>query len=410
MRSALPTLLLLLAAAAPAATIQRRAPDEAAAARNAVGELTYSVEGGAAVLRVGTSDAGTLVASDPWALHVAPRRLLGPREYSLHLSAGAAMLPDGRVCLASNVTEAVGSVTESVTLRVADPAVRIASVRWRLDQDGARQERENTETEATLTATTVYRELMGRPIIGYCYVVGVEVWAWASDRRDETWDTSVADLPFRDSLGETSVGSLRKWVAARYDGRTAEDWSNHPATNAVRLAGQTLWHSSTIRSVVSDGDLSLVVAGAPVLSFTGPEDAGRTNALRIAHIEVSDDTATLWATAALGAPVRVQSCGDLAALDWRDVDGVVSSYPATETPPPTAAEAMRNVQCYRLEVPVDPAADACFYRVCSTIGPAEQRTVRVEPGAALYIDGVRAAWTNIVVNGATLRVLAAQPD
>lgn len=393
-RTTLPLLLLVsLSVVAAATTIQRRAPDEAASAENAPGEITYSLESGGAVLRVGTSDAGTVVASDPWALHVAPRRLLGPREYALTLSPGAEMLADGRVCLASNVTEAVGSVTASVTLRAADPAVRLASVRWGVEQEGASMTRTLTESEATIECTTVYRSFMGRPIPGHCFVVRIEAWAWASDRRDETWDATVADLPLRDSMGEITVGTIRKWVVDFFSGRTAEHWASFPATNDVRLAGHTLWHTSAIRSVAASNALSLVVSGAPVLTVTGPEDAGPTNALRIVDIKMDDGVATLWATAALGAPLRVQSCDDIGARDWRDEDGAASSYPSTEN--------VKGVPCIRLDVPVDDADQRRFYRVVATLGAAEQRTVRIEPGAALYIGGLKAVrenWTFTLTN------------
>ena len=89
----------------PMARIQRRATAEAATARNAVGEATYSVDApGEATLRIGTSDSGTVVVSDPCAIHVAPRRRLDAGEYGITVAGPHTVNADGSILLATNVT------------------------------------------------------------------------------------------------------------------------------------------------------------------------------------------------------------------------------------------------------------------------------------------------------------------
>ena len=417
MRRTLPLLLPLLAAASAIADgptrIQRRADDEPP--RNAVGELTYSVDRdhAAAVLRVGTSDAGTVVVSDPWAIHVAPRRRLAEGEYGVSVTGDYTVYADGSILLATNVVS--GVVTNTVVIRPVDPAVRLAGVTWDLAGRGIRGDRTANdrvadEYSATLTVRTTYDQEpslgSGGPTIvpGWALLRGVTVWAWEGDRRAETLDCELAPVPIRDSMGHTSLWNLRRWICDRYDGRAGDDWSLYPATNTVHLAGQTvLWSAGgSLRSQVeSGGAWTYYASGIPVIRVVSGV-SGSTPEIDLAAIALEGTNAVIDVVASLGVPVYIESCSDLESGEWTRASGQTSTYPATVVSGSTVA--------YRVTVPLDPAASACFYRATATIeGDGESRALHLGgEGTALYISGLRCAWTNITVNGSALRVLAVQ--
>ena len=390
--------------------IQRRASAEAATAANAVGELTYSVDApGEAVLRVGTSDSGTVVVSDPCAIHVAPRRRLDAGEYSVTVSGDHTVYADGSILLATNVVS--GVVTNVVTVRPVDPAVALASVSWDLAHGlGTTSSKTNAGDVATLAVRTTFIEnppIGGEPtkVPGWSLLRGVEVWAWTTDRRSVELDTETHPVPFRDALGSTSLWDLRSWVTNRYDWRTAEHWSEFPASDTVRLAGRTVHWSAggALRSEYDSGAWTYYASGVPVIRVvSGVSTNSATDELKILALELEGTNALVYVSASLGVPVYIDSAPTLDSPYTR-VAGQTSTYPSTVT--------VKGLPAYRITVPLDPAATAAFYRATATIdNSAANRAVHIGGEATeIYIDGVRAAWTNITINGATLRVLAAQP-
>ena len=398
--------------ASPMTRIQRRAEAEVATAQNAVGELTYHVDTShpAAVLRVGTSDSGTVIVGDPYAIHVAPRRKLDAGEFGIVVTGSYTANADGSILLATNVVS--GVATNTVTIRPIDPAVKIASVAFDLAALGAGRQKEVTEDRATLVVHTSqedYPDPVGR-VPGWAVLRGVTVWVWAGDRRDETWDTTTADLQIIDSMGSVAMSGIRRWVADRYDGRTGEEWSLYPANHRVNLAGQTVYWSSggALRSQVDSGSWSYYASGVPVLRVvSGVDGESRTEDLAILAITMdsANDLVQIDVNAALGVPVYIDSCNDLTVSDWFRAAGQTSTYPQTVS--------VGGIPAYRVTVPIDPSAAAAFYRATATIGDggAENRALHLGGVSTdLYIAGERCAWTNIVVNGASLRVLVAQPD
>lgn len=395
--------------ASPMTRIQRRATAEAATTQNAVGEITYSIdEPGAATLRVGTSDSGTVVVSDPCAIHIAPRRRLQPDEYAIRVSGDHTVYPDGSIVLATNVVD--GVVTNVVTVRPVDPAIKLSSVSWDLaDSIGAGRRRDMTEDAATLT---VYVEAIENPppsppTPGWALLRGATVWAWASDRRTVELDTEAHPVPYRDALGATSLWDLRTWITNRYDWRTAEHWAQFPAVDTVRLAGHTVHYSAggALRSMVDAGAWKYYASGVPVIEIvSGVSTNSATDEIKILAIDLDGDSAIIDVSASLGVPVFIESEPSLYSGEWFRVHGQTSSYPSTVS--------VKGLPAYRVAVPIDPAAQAAFYRATATIdGQGATRTLKLGgTSTTLYIDGVRAAWTNIVVGGATIRVLAAQPD
>ena len=401
---------LCAAHSGPMTRIQRRASAEAATAQNAVGELTYSIdEPGAATLRVGTSDSGTVVVSDPCAIHIAPRRRLDPGEYGIRVSGAHTVYPDGSILLATNVTGNV-VVTNFVTITPVDSAVKLSSVTWDLEKYGSvGQQRDITEDSATLRVTVekMVNPPPMEPTPGTAILKGVTVWAWTSDRRTVELDTETHPVPYRDALGATSLWDLRSWVTNRYDWRTAEHWAGFPASDTVRLAGNTVHYSAggALRSMVDSGTWTYYASGVPVIEIvSGVSTNSATDEINVLAITLDGDNALIDINASLGVPVYVDSAPDLVSGEWFRVQGQTSSYPTTVS--------VDGITAYRVTVPIDPTATRCFYRATATIdGGGATRTIKIGgESTALYIDGRRAAWTNITVNGVTFHVIAAQPD
>ena len=391
----------------PMARIQRRRAAEVPTAVNAVGELTYSLDSpGAATLRVGTSDSGTVVVSDPYAIRIAPRRRLLPDEYAVDLSPGAYVRPDGAYVLAENVVRDDGAVTNTLTIRPVMDGVALAEVRAYADAMGGGIRRDMAEDRCILTGVTTSGYTPGA--IGSpsrLIVTNLDVWAWSGDARDTVLDCEMAPVPFRDQLGDTSLWALRKWTCDRYDGRTAEYWSSHPAVESVRLNGHSLLYTpgGTLRSEAQDGEVAWYSGGIAVMRIVGGSTTNSAE-LNILAIDASGDgPVTLDVSATLGVPVRIETCSDLGRGEWHVASGQSSSYPSTV--------AVKGVSCYRVSVPLDPDANAAFYRAAATLADGPGRSLHLGGAETdVYILGERAAWTNITVNGATLRVLAAQPD
>ena len=405
MRTAL--LLLALSCAAPAtaraqALIQRRSPAEIAdGVLEPVGALTYSVDesGASATLRVGTSDSGTLVVSDPWAVHVAPTRLLDPSEYTVVLS-NATWTAAGEICFYADATT-MDTVGGDADIRLIDPTLSISSVRWDARQLGG-MVRQQTLPDGAI-------RLVGRghagPLqqAGYLYASNIAVRVWASPSRGTEWDATAADTTLRDTLGAVRMSGLRRWITDRYDGRTAEYWSEHPATDRVRANGHAIWYnpSGTLRSeVASNSEWRVLSSGVPVIRVLSDISEGATPDLSIVDLEIGEgDAVSLYVLSSLNVPIGVQCCTDLRRDEWEEV-AATSTYPSTVS--------HGGVSCYQLTVPG--TADATrLFRATATVGGTARALRLADADCALYIGGVRAAWTNITVGGNTIRVLAAQP-
>ena len=374
------------------ARIQRRETSEAASAQNIVGELTYSIdEPGAATLRVGTSDSGTVVVSDPYAIRIAPRRRLTPGEYSVTMSPGAYIREDGAYVLAKDVTAQDGAVTNTLTIRPVQDGVKLAEVRTLIDALSGGLRRDMTEERCVLTGITKSEYnpgAIGSP--GRLIVTNITVWAWAGDVRDTLLDCEATPVSFKDQLGNTSLWGLRKWVCDRYDGRTAEYWAQHPAVESVRLNGHSLLYTpgGTLRSESNDGEIAWYSGGICVMRIVGGSTTNSAE-LNIRAIDASGDgPVTLDVTAALGVPVRIEVCDDIKLQEWHVAPGQSSSYPSTVS--------VKGVNCYRVTVPLDPDADAAFYRAAATLpgGSGPGRALHLGGDETdVYVLGERAVWT-----------------
>lgn len=403
------TILLLLAAlCATAATVSRITDTEVADnIQLDVAEISAHVAAdGTASLFFGTSDHGTVRVSDPFAVHFAPRRLLEPGEYVVRFDSGY-YRPDGSIVLAEHVT--TGVVTNRLTIESVTPGIALAFATC--DLSGAGYIARPWEVSDGSIGRLFFiqsEKIGGVGQDGSLVVSNIQVWAWTSDRRDATWDAITETVILHDSMGSVPMSDLRRWVADRYDGRTAEDWSRHPATNTVSLAGQTIrFNASGSLSLRHDGvaatnAMRILSNGHPMLSFVpGFSSSSPGTAFRIADMALGATTITLYVSADLGTPVTIQSVVALQSSDWIDVLGQTSTYPDTVTRTLDGSP----VSCYAVTVPIDLGAPSAFYRaMCTTDGNAVAE-IRID-NANLYIDGRRVAWREISVGGATINVLA----
>ena len=394
-------LLVLAALAAHGGTVQRRTAAEIeAGAVNAPGEATYSVEDGAAVLRIGTSDAGTLVVSDPYAVHFAPRRALARTEYSVTLSAGAQWLPDGSINMATNVT---GTAVVTNTVVVETTGAALANVEYTYTGPGAtiRQTRLD-DTHVQIRSTTKTGAIGGVGMPGYCILSPIRAYAWSSDKRDAVWDANADRVTLRDGIGSVDMADLRGWIVRRYDPATADHWAQHPATQDVRLDGNALHldHGRLLRAQAGriDGGarLDISAGGTAVLSIDAPL-SGPTADLDILDFSIATNgTATVVVDGALGVQPSLQTRQSLDTGSWTTLSGATTTTGEYDGRP-----------CYTITFAVGSASSA-FYRAVATVpGDAVARAVRIHD-CDIYIDGRKATWKQITVSGQTFHVLSAQ--
>ena len=389
MRHAIPLLLAaLLALPAAASEIQRRSPREIAdAVPNSPGEVTYDIDSaGALALRVGTSDAGTLVASDPCAVHFAPRRALGDGEWSATPSAGVTLrASDGAFRMAAGVVHPMPPVTNTLRIAATAPGVAIASARPLAEEQFCRfTEIRNDDGSLTLRAVTQYGP-MGQE--GYCYVTGLVVQAWASDRRSAVWDATMERVTLRDSMGGVEMSGLRKWVADRYDPQTAAHWSEHPATETVRLDGRLVRfdRAGLLRAVATTNALSLYSGSTEAVRLTA-DVSEASDALRITGVECGASNVAVTVSTTLAGTPSLAWCDDIRAGNWRTL----------------GAEAQAS-GAGAWTFTFAPPAETAFFR--AVVGAGSGRPRLSIQDCDLWIDGrryERETWTFTTTNAVTI--------
>lgn len=403
------TLFLAIAAAAAFAgaqtKIQRRSALEITeGANNTPGEVTYVAGQAGAVLHVGTSDLGTVHVTDPFAVHFSARRTLSGGEFALELSDGAFWASGDAVCLATNVTGSA-VVTNTVSVMLADPGLVLEDVAFEREGNGHVDVVRVSASRIDIVGVTQTGVVGGVGQAGFLVVRGIVALGRDSAASGGVWDSTADTVTLVDSMGRVEVSELRGWVARRYDGRTAEDWSNHPATNVVRLGGQRIrFNEAGSLTAAFDGASatnawSVFAYGSKVLSIVpGLQTYAPGGAFDIMAIEPGAGAVSVWVTADLGFPVYVQTRPSLSSGDWADAANQTSTYPQTEMKAGRA--------CYRVDVPTPANATAGFFRArCTATGQnAEIRIANCD----FYVMGERCAWTNITVGGVSIRVLASQ--
>lgn len=371
---------------------------------NDAGEITYTVDdAGRGVLTLGAAEGNTVVG-DPFAIHLAPQRILSPDEYGVEITGGE--LTSAGAYEIFDAYKVAGTV-RTLTLAPVNPLVKIARVTY--DSTAYMVDVTKTTTEQACVVRGVSRyDSFFDPLDrgGWMHVSNIVVYAWAGDERRASVDFTLSDLTVTDDVGNYNMSGLRTWITARYDHRTGDQWSQFPATHPVRLADRQIWFDplgiTRMSSIQAAGTnaVAILVNGSPVLEII-PGAAERTDQLKIVDFQMESTQAVFYVSAALGAPVVLQRTEVLEPANWGDVStGISSTYPNTvqRTVGDTA------YTTYRLTLAVDPEATSAFYRVKSTVGLIGATTVEIKNATLIY-KGVPMGIVTQVVDGVSYETI-----
>lgn len=373
--------------------------------RNDVGELTYSVgSDGRGTLTVGASE-GDVVVSDPFAIRLAPQRILAADEWAATLDGAITLTADGVYKLFDAYKGVPAART--LTISAANPQVKLARVTYGSTSYMVDVTKTTTEQSCVIRGVSDYDSFWDPAGHGaHMHVSNIVVYAWTGYERTAQVDFTLADLTVTDSLGKYNMSALRTWITARYDHRTGDKWSQFPATHPVRLADRQIWFDPLgivrMSSFQTDGTnaVAIMVNGSPVLEIV-PGSAERTEQLKIVDYSAGATQAVFWVSAALGAPIVLQRTEVLEPANWGDVStGISSTYPNTvqRTVGDTA------YTTYRLTLAVDPEATSAFYRVKSTVGLIGATTVEIKNATLIY-KGVPMGIVTQVVDGVSYETI-----
>lgn len=377
---------------------------------NEPGETTYAVDADArrAILTVGTTEAGDLVVGDPYAIHFAPTRRLGPDEWALSFGTNVSYGAHGEIAFSTeeNMWDWIEDDPRTATILPARPSLALSGVTY-VAGGGGTVRKTVSDSEIVLTA----RPFNDPPTPGGIgqpkpvWASNLVVYAYAGPTRSETFDATLCRVTMRDTVGAVPLGELRQWVLDTYEDRAAEDWSRYPAVSTVRLAGHRVEFNSAgnvllgMEADTGTNALRFVLNASPVVSLV-PGLSSASDALRIWKFAIEGSEAALYVGADLGAPVGIQTSSDLHD-PFVVAAGATSSYPLTFS----VADANGvSHACYRVCLPIDENAGAAFYRAYSTTGETGGNQLRIE-NCDLWIDGVRfkrETWTFALTNGTTV--------
>lgn len=371
---------------------------------NDAGEITYTVDdAGRGVLTLGAAEGNTVVG-DPFAIHLAPQRILSPDEYGVEITGGE-LTSAGTYELFDAYK--VADTVRTMTLTPVNPLVKIARVTYDSSSYMIDIDKTTTEGGMTLTCTSNYDSFWDPAAHGaHMHVSNIVVYAWTGDARVSTVDFTLSDLAVTDDLGGYNMSELRSWITARYDSTTGDQWSKFSATYPVRLADRQIWFDplgvTRLGSLASSGTnrVSIAVNGTSVIEIT-PGASEYTDMLKIVDYEMGTTQAVFYVAAALLSPVTLQTTPTLDPLDWSDVStGLVSSYP--ETSSRTVGDTTYSV--YTLTLSIDPEATSAFYRVKSTVGLIGATTVEIKNATLIY-NGVPLGIVTQVVEGVSYETI-----
>lgn len=373
---------------------------------NDPGELTYSIaDGGTAVLTLGAAE-GNVVVSDPFAIRLAPQRVLSPNEWAVTLGDGVTMSDAGAyVFFDAYKTE---DTVRLMSVTPVNALTKIARVTYDINSYMVNVVRSTTEDKITWTGTSTYDIFMD-PLDkgGRMFVSNIVVYAWEGDERTATVDFTLSDLSVTDKTGTYNMSGLRQWIMSRYDSKTGDQWSKFPATHSVRLADKPLWFDSVgvVRlSSWSGGDTNTVaftVGGTPVFEIT-PGAAEMTDQLKIVDYVLRGDTqAVFYVSAYLNVPIGLQTTASLDPANWADVStGLTSTYPTISSH--TVGDTTYNV--FVLTLALNPASPGGFYRAKASVGSVGATTLEIKNCTLVY-KGHPLGIVTQVVGGVTYEVL-----
>ena len=373
---------------------------------NDAGELTYTTtENGMGVLTLGTAE-GNAVVSDPFAIRLAPQRVLAADEW-------AATLSDGVVLNAQGVYEffnayKTGDTVRTLTLAPVNPLVKIARVTCNIDNYMITVKPTTTENAYTLTGTSTYDPFFDPNNRGaWMYVSNVVVYAWVGYERVSAVDFTLSDLAVTDDIGTYNMSDLRQWIMTRYDAYTGNQWSKFPATQAVKLADKPIWFDAlgVVRmsswTLADTNTVAITVHGSPVLEIS-PGVPEFSDQLKVVDYQINGETqAVFYVSATLNTPVGLQQSASLDPVNWADItEGLTSSYPAISQR--TVSGVTYGV--YVLTLTLNPAATGAFYRVKASVGTIGATTLEIKNCTLIY-NGHPLGIVTQVVNGVSYEVL-----
>ena len=148
----------------------------------------------------------------------------------------------------------------------------------------------------------------------------------AQDGRLHETDLSKHVFWLRDSLGWYDLCDLRQWVRDDADGKTADHWSDYPASNTVHLADRRIhWDSrSRITSGVNyAGDWTLSAGGIDAVTVDFEGTPVSSNVLRITGFAVTNGQSVIAYAHDIDdfdlAELTVEECRDLRTREWQAV-------------------------------------------------------------------------------------------
>lgn len=338
---------------------------------NETDEITYTAtDDGRGVLHIGTTDQGTIIVSDPVAIHVTQSREMNPEEWILEF--GGDVVPgDNRSVVFFDGSQSFLQPTNRYAyIRAADPELKISGVTYDKHREQGDISHSIKGNVVTITghgwrqpaeAMAASVKLIASNFVVRCY---------STERTEEVVDWTKSSLTWIDQHGEIQAGELRTWIKDTYDPVTAPHWSRFAATEPVRLAGQPVltdgagvirWQWLQQPSEPGAG-YGLIVNGFPVMTVTPGTGgaAGSLDAFRIAHVEFGEFVSTFYVTAGYwGLPTLLES--PTLSLDAPPLWQVTANQTLLLVGEQGVVD-YNGVLCHVIEIPTPPG-NQMYYRV-----------------------------------------------
>ncbi len=261
---------------------------------------------------------------DPYALHRRRVWCLEPPDWWAEPDPGVQVFPTNTYRLINGET---AGTTRSMTIRPA-AGLTILRVDWQITENRTADVTAPINTHATDTlnddgSCTITAHVMdGAGGRGWLSVRIDRVYAERDIDPDFRDDLTLGDYYFRDVIGDTSLGELRRWVVRLTTNRLAQSWADYPASSPVRLNGRALWMDSTrtVYSIGATNTYRLYVGGTRVLDISA-EAGANTNDFRIIGMtaDAGGDAYTLYVPTGY-VSYRAQTCTDIMYAEWTDCD------------------------------------------------------------------------------------------
>ena len=352
MKKNLAAALALVAFVAVAATVEwpgiiQYATDNSIAARKYTAtpgqvfatEIMDSGSNQVATLTVGTPDSTRVRVIDRYALHRMPTADLDPSGYYIELGEDTSLLDAKTVRVFDHFTVpgtginpdtqfytrtfrvvplGDGKLTEAKVKIVHSeydgwsglaPDSYLTDVSCEIADDGAADVKISIKSQMN---TITYTVDLGMTMVR----------ARLTSENDPLDDLTSGDYHFKDTEGQTTLGTLRKWIKSRYDSVTASAWAKFAAVETVNLAGNILRFSrssyiETATTTTANDTVNLWQNGELVLrAVSGISTNG---SFRIVKFDITSDpdNVLIYTTTDVTAPPTAIVCSDLVTQAWQ---------------------------------------------------------------------------------------------